>query len=597
MRRGPESRGDNAMSDPESTSPSAGAGAGAGPGRSVNRPSPRTGADDSGATESQAHPEDGASESGASSHPVPESESDKGSESADGRPANAEPSVLDADVLKVPDEPTQHRDDPMTVPDLTALALGSGATPMFDVADIFDNKPMVGMTAKVGGVFGSVIKLVFEDEPVKRVQSVIDLADDVTGLGSMITEASIPAGSISGAAFAAKLAVASNVLMLTSQWMSAFTGGGEDIWKGIKIAKAEGERGGYLDGFAAGLAGADAGWVRNELDVWERMGSSTAEIARWTGYTTKLWEGFIAANELSEQQRVAFQLEVYRFAADRGIAFSPDGDEYKTLVHGMATSLGRLALELKAGSWKVDDARAEPQEFDMEREAATQQIDMEKEANDKEAITRAPADLAEYPISEALSRDDLSYSSPTLQESDELPADTAVPHSDDGGGESRSSGTEQESTERESTERESTERESTEQESTVSYADDYEGGAAGASGSGGEEAVSYADDYEGGAAGASGSGGEEAVSYADDYEGGAAGASGSGGEEAVSYADDYEGGAAGASGSGGEEAVSYADDYEGGAAGASGSGGEEPVSSHDDDYDDEARDAGTGRQR
>lgn len=160
------------------------------------------------------------------------------------------------------------------------------------------------------------------------------------------------------------LGTVSNHFGVVDAWLDAMTGGGAAVWQGIQTAQAEGERAGYVLGFAAAIFGMDAAWVRNELDVWNREGSSTAEIAHWSGYTRALYGGYNDAMQLPPEVRQEFLQQVIDHAAAHGVAFTPHGGENMTMVYGIANLLEQAGKEV-ADAVQAEDAATDTDDGDL----------------------------------------------------------------------------------------------------------------------------------------------------------------------------------------------------------------------------------------
>jgi hypothetical protein len=160
-----------------------------------------------------------------------------------------------------------------------------------------------------------------------------------------------------------------------------------------------------LAGTAAAISGADRQWVRNHLDVWDRAGTSTAEVARWSAYTEALYSAFDAASELPAAEKLELQQEAIHYATVREIAVGPQGDAYETGVVRIAKALDGLTREISAGTWETADSERAGEapaasdggavdggaetfvpDFDVQADAASRQVDTAADAAPREYV-------------------------------------------------------------------------------------------------------------------------------------------------------------------------------------------------------------------
>ena len=231
-------------------------------------------------------------------------------------------------------------DDVRQTFDQTATLLG-GSLP--EIPDL--------LMGKVAGALGISDALNSEKDPVTRVtgaatflqSAVANTASELHMLSGGIGELGATAGSLG--AVAGLLSIGS----LTSLQFGLL---GLPYLQADDEMRAQGEKQGYLTGFAAGATYADLSFVRNELDVFRHFAGTAYEMA----YREALWKGFHVGEGLSPEEKDKFITHVIDTAVQLGDKWSASSDDYKSMVYGIANTVtheialhGPDALILHAG--------------------------------------------------------------------------------------------------------------------------------------------------------------------------------------------------------------------------------------------------------
>lgn len=195
------------------------------------------------------------------------------------------------------------------------------------------------LVSKFGGAMGLGTALNPKADPYDRVSGAIGFFE--SAVGGLASELHMLSGGIGemGAA-AGSLAGAAGFLTIGSMTALQFGLMGLPYAKAAAERKADGEKNGYLLGFAAGATYGDASFVRNYLDVYRHfVDGEVVEEAYEEAFRKSLWAGFHAAENISPTEKNAFIGHIIDAAVQHGDKWSGFHDDYESMVHGIANTV------------------------------------------------------------------------------------------------------------------------------------------------------------------------------------------------------------------------------------------------------------------
>jgi hypothetical protein len=194
------------------------------------------------------------------------------------------------------------------------------------------------ITSKFGAVLGLKKALDPKADPYERVTAAINSLRSSVGFlaNSLRYGSSIRAVGPAAGALGAAAGYLAGATMIAVQFSLI----GVPYAKATAERQADGEKDGYLLGFAAGATYADASFVRNYLDVYRQfVTGGLVERAYEEAFRKSLWAGFHAAEKLSPADKNAFISHVIEAAVQHGDKWNGFRDDYESLVHGIANTV------------------------------------------------------------------------------------------------------------------------------------------------------------------------------------------------------------------------------------------------------------------